>query len=168
MTDASRHEQNVARLRENEITLQQILDNTTTVRVFAKDLAGRYLFVNRAFEQHVGRPAAEIVGLTPGDIAPAEIAAGLRANDRRVIETGVPLEIEETNVIRGERRTLLANKFPLLGPDGRPYAVCGISIDIRITRVRRKIEEDPDNPRAIRTVRGAGYMFVPGPAPDRT
>jgi two-component system phosphate regulon response regulator OmpR len=35
------------------------------------------------------------------------------------------------------------------------------SIDIRITRVRRKIEEDPDNPRAIRTVRGAGYMYVP-------
>jgi two-component system, OmpR family, response regulator len=36
------------------------------------------------------------------------------------------------------------------------------SIDIRITRLRRKIEADPDNPRAIRTVRGAGYMYVPG------
>jgi two-component system phosphate regulon response regulator OmpR len=36
------------------------------------------------------------------------------------------------------------------------------SIDIRITRVRRKVEEDPENPKAIRTVRGAGYMFVPG------
>lgn len=36
------------------------------------------------------------------------------------------------------------------------------SIDIRITRLRRKIEEDPENPRAIRTVRGAGYMYVPG------
>jgi two-component system phosphate regulon response regulator OmpR len=36
------------------------------------------------------------------------------------------------------------------------------SIDIRIARVRRKVEADPDNPRAIRTVRGAGYMFVPG------
>jgi two-component system, OmpR family, response regulator len=35
------------------------------------------------------------------------------------------------------------------------------SIDIRIARVRRKIEEDPDHPRAIRTVRGAGYMYVP-------
>ena len=121
-----------------ELTLQQLLDNSTTVRVFAKDLAGRYLFVNRAFEQHVGRPAAEIVGLTPGDIAPAEIAAGLRANDRRVIETGAPLEIEETNVIRGERRTLLANKFPLLGADGKPYAVCGISIDIT---ERKRTEE---------------------------
>jgi two-component system phosphate regulon response regulator OmpR len=35
------------------------------------------------------------------------------------------------------------------------------SIDIRIARLRRKVEEDADNPRAIRTVRGAGYMFVP-------
>ena len=37
------------------------------------------------------------------------------------------------------------------------------SIDIRITRLRRKIEDDPENPRAIRTVRGAGYMYVPVP-----
>jgi two-component system, OmpR family, response regulator len=34
------------------------------------------------------------------------------------------------------------------------------SIDIRITRLRRKIEPDPENPRTIQTVRGAGYMFV--------
>ena len=38
------------------------------------------------------------------------------------------------------------------------------SIDIRIARLRRKIEEDPDHPRAIRTVRGAGYMYV---APEK-
>jgi two-component system phosphate regulon response regulator OmpR len=35
------------------------------------------------------------------------------------------------------------------------------SIDIRITRLRRKVEEDPAHPRAIKTVRGAGYMFIP-------
>lgn len=35
------------------------------------------------------------------------------------------------------------------------------SIDIRIARLRRKIEVDPDNPLAIQTIRGAGYMFVP-------
>ena len=35
------------------------------------------------------------------------------------------------------------------------------SIDIRIARVRRKIEHDPERPQAIRTVRGTGYMFVP-------
>ncbi len=36
------------------------------------------------------------------------------------------------------------------------------SIDIRIARVRRKVEVDPDNPQVIRTVRGVGYMYVPG------
>ena len=35
------------------------------------------------------------------------------------------------------------------------------SIDIRIARLRRKIEDDPDRPRAIKTVRGAGYMYIP-------
>ena len=39
------------------------------------------------------------------------------------------------------------------------------SIDIRIARVRRKIECDPERPSAIRTVRGAGYMFVPAGDP---
>lgn len=35
------------------------------------------------------------------------------------------------------------------------------SIDIRIARLRRKIEPDPDKPQVIKTVRGVGYMFVP-------
>jgi two-component system phosphate regulon response regulator OmpR len=35
------------------------------------------------------------------------------------------------------------------------------SIDIRIARLRRKIEEDPDNPRTIKTIRGSGYIFIP-------
>lgn len=35
------------------------------------------------------------------------------------------------------------------------------AIDIRILRIRRKIEVDPKRPASIRTVRSAGYMFVP-------
>ncbi len=38
------------------------------------------------------------------------------------------------------------------------------SIDIRIARVRRKVEPDPERPQTIRTVRGEGYLFVPAPA----
>lgn len=33
------------------------------------------------------------------------------------------------------------------------------SIDIRIARLRRKIETDPSRPEIIKTVRGAGYIF---------
>jgi two-component system phosphate regulon response regulator OmpR len=35
------------------------------------------------------------------------------------------------------------------------------SIDIRIARLRRKIERDPGKPQAIKTVRGVGYTYVP-------
>jgi DNA-binding response OmpR family regulator len=35
------------------------------------------------------------------------------------------------------------------------------AIDLRINRIRRKIEHDPEHPVAIRTVWGVGYMFVP-------
>jgi len=35
------------------------------------------------------------------------------------------------------------------------------SIDIRIARLRRKIETDPSKPQVVKTVRGAGYIFVP-------
>jgi two-component system phosphate regulon response regulator OmpR len=35
------------------------------------------------------------------------------------------------------------------------------SIDIRVARIRRKVEADPAKPQVIKTVRGAGYMFAP-------
>jgi DNA-binding response OmpR family regulator len=35
------------------------------------------------------------------------------------------------------------------------------SVDLRIMRLRKKIEPDPEHPRFIRTIRNAGYIFVP-------
>ena len=45
-------------------------------------------------------------------------------------------------------------------------AVCSTSdrsVDIRIARLRKKIEPDPEQPQYLKTVRGAGYLFVPAP-----
>ena len=42
------------------------------------------------------------------------------------------------------------------------------AIDVRITRIRRKIEPDPAHPSVIRTVRGAGYLFSPGGSGEPT
>ena len=36
------------------------------------------------------------------------------------------------------------------------------SIDIRIMRLRRKLEEDPAKPQILKTVRGQGYVFTAG------
>ena len=35
------------------------------------------------------------------------------------------------------------------------------SVDLRIMRLRKKIEPDPEHPRYIRTIRNEGYIFVP-------
>lgn len=41
----------------------------------------------------------------------------------------------------------------------REYEGSDRSIDLRITRLRRKVEINPENPQALRTVRGVGYML---------
>ncbi|MCW8828478.1 MAG: response regulator [Gammaproteobacteria bacterium] len=50
------------------------------------------------------------------------------------------------------------------GYDRSPY---DRSIDVRVTRLRRKIEENPAMPRYIRTIWGEGYLFSPsGESPE--
>ncbi len=44
----------------------------------------------------------------------------------------------------------------------RGWDVFDRSIDLRIMRLRRKIERNPDKPEVIKTVRNVGYVYVPG------
>jgi two-component system phosphate regulon response regulator OmpR len=37
----------------------------------------------------------------------------------------------------------------------------GRAVDVQVTRLRRKIEDDPKNPRYLQTVRGVGYRLAP-------
>jgi two-component system, OmpR family, phosphate regulon response regulator OmpR len=46
-----------------------------------------------------------------------------------------------------------------LSPEATDTA--GRAVDIQVTRLRRKIEADPKNPRYLQTVRGVGYMLAP-------
>ena len=39
------------------------------------------------------------------------------------------------------------------------------SIDVVVSRLRHKVEDDPRNPRMLKTIRGAGYMLAPGDGP---
>ncbi len=42
------------------------------------------------------------------------------------------------------------------------------TVDVEIARLRRKVEDDPANPKLIRTVRGRGYMLNTTPAPGES
>jgi two-component system OmpR family response regulator len=44
---------------------------------------------------------------------------------------------------------------------GRAAGAYDRSIDVQLSRLRRKIEDDPNDPTLIKTVRGGGYLFTP-------
>ena len=116
-------------LRASEERLQDIVDNTTAV-IFVKDLELRYLLVNSEFERRHRIQRDHIRGKTDFDVHPPEIAEAVRANDRRVIEAGEPIQFEEAvPSVEGER-WYVAVKFLLRDRTGKPYAVCGIATDI--------------------------------------
>lgn len=50
------------------------------------------------------------------------------------------------------------------GPIPEVVDGAGRAVDIHVTRLRRKIEADPKNPRYLQTVRGVGYMLAPDEA----
>jgi two-component system OmpR family response regulator/two-component system phosphate regulon response regulator OmpR len=66
------------------------------------------------------------------------------------------LEIFVTHVNRALSRDWLMDQ--LRGFERDPF---DRSVDVRVNRLRKKIEEDPANPAYIRTQRGQGYLFVP-------
>jgi len=127
----------VGRFRESEQRLQDILDSASVV-VYVKDLEGRYLLVNRRYEEfyHVSR--AEVIGNTDREIFPQEAADELRANDELVLTSGRSVELEETASQDDGLHTYISVKFPLRNARGTTYAVCGISTDITM---RKRAEE---------------------------
>lgn len=52
-----------------------------------------------------------------------------------------------------------ADLFAMLNP-GEPYDYRDRSIDLRISRLRKKLHDDPQHPKLIRSIRGTGYMLV--------
>ncbi|HYZ84742.1 MAG TPA: PAS domain S-box protein [Bryobacteraceae bacterium] len=119
----------------SEQRLQAILDNSPTV-IFLKDPGGRYLLINRRFEElfHVGKN--EILGRTDHDIFPPEMADRLRENDLRVIAAGEPLSVEECVPQDDGPHTYISAKFALQ-ENGNIAGVCGVATDITD---RRRLE----------------------------
>ena len=58
-------------------------------------------------------------------------------------------------------RRVLSREQLLDLADARDPDAFDRSIDVRINRIRKKVEPDPANPRFIRTARGIGYIFQP-------
>jgi PAS domain S-box-containing protein len=118
----------LARFR-SEQRLQAILDNSPAI-VFLKDVEGRYLLVNRRWEELFNETKADVIGKTDFDLFPKESAEQFVRNDNAVLAARAPVSIEEQALLDDGPHSYISVKFPLEESDGRLVGVCGISTDI--------------------------------------
>ena len=98
-----------------------------------------------------------LLGLCAFDVTRGELFKG---------EDGVRLTEAEANLLRRLSQTpnVGVDRLELAqgaGPIPQVFDGAGRAVDIHVTRLRRKIEADPKNPRYLQTVRGVGYMLCP-------
>jgi len=128
VTEAKRAE---ASLQEANQFLDAIVENIPNM-VFVKD-AERLAFVrfNRAGEELLGVPRADLFGKNDYDFFPNEEAAFFQKKDRETLNAGQLVEIPEEPIqtARG-MRILRTKKVPILDRAGTPRYLLGISEDI--------------------------------------
>jgi PAS domain S-box-containing protein len=150
----ARQNEEIDRSREQ---LRAILDATTAV-IYLKDAEGRYLFVNRQFQEVFGLGRDEVIGKVDEDVLPPPVAGTLQADDGRVLAARAPQQLEETVPGEGGPHTYLSLKFPLLDPGGAPYAICCVATDITerkraeeaLQRAREAAEREQQLQEAVR------------------
>ncbi len=91
----------------------------------------------------------------------------LNAVTREVVQSGQPLiltalEFDLLHCLARFKGRILDRDKLLEEIAGREYDIFDRSIDVHISSLRRKLGDDPKNPRYIKTIRSAGYMLVPG------
>lgn len=124
-------------LKDTQQRLETIVDGTPSV-VFLRDIDGRYVLVNRAFEQLAGIDRAHIIGKADEELFTREQAVTSRKHDLAVIKAATPLRFEEqASTVEGLRH-LIVQSFPLFNESGAVRAVGGVVFDITD---RKRIED---------------------------
>jgi len=124
-----------ARRRRKE--LKAIMDNAPAL-IYQKDLAGRYLFVNRQWNTAFGFAEDAAVGKTDRELFSRQSADDIEAADREVVATGQVRTAEEQLPEADGMHTAISVTFPLFDEAARAYAICGFCTDIT---ERKRAEE---------------------------
>jgi PAS domain S-box-containing protein len=124
-------------LRASEARYRTLVESIPEM-IFMKDLNSRYVSINQKFALDLGLDPESVVGRFDSDLFSARLAAKYRADDRRVVESGMAEETEE-KYVRGERETWVdIIKAPVREKSGEIIGVLGIFRDIT---ARRRAEE---------------------------
>ena len=81
--------------RDRTMAMLRAMSEGTSDLIFAKDLEGRFLFVNPAMEAFCGMPAGEILGRTDYEVMPESVAEICRRGDLEAVKRFTPTVIDE-------------------------------------------------------------------------
>ncbi|HEY4129275.1 MAG TPA: PAS domain S-box protein, partial [Gemmatimonadaceae bacterium] len=111
-----------------------LLDVITDV-VWFKDIEGRYIAVNAAFANSIGRNRAELVGLCAENVFPPALAARMRQRDAVSIERGEAITIEEQIAMAdGQQRWFETVSAPMRDARGTIIGTSGVARDVTARR----------------------------------
>ncbi|MEA2006528.1 MAG: PAS domain S-box protein [Acidobacteriota bacterium] len=117
-------------LNRSERQLRMLIDTIPDI-IYFKDLQGRNIVVNKAYENLVGLKMEEIIGKTDKEILPPELAEYCRKSDEQVIKKRKLICREEESVNhKGEKIFFETYKYPLFDEKGILKGLVGISRDV--------------------------------------
>jgi PAS domain S-box-containing protein len=131
---------NAEQERERAHALLQTIVETTPGLIYAKDRQGRMVMANASALRLIGKSWAEVQGRTDAEfLDDPDQGAQVTANDQRIMEHGLALEVEEAVGVAQDRARIWSSiKTPLRDTAGGVTGLIGVSVEI----TERKRDED--------------------------
>ena len=114
-------------------SLLRTLIDSLPDQVYVKDTEGRYLLNNREHTKALGAASPEeIAGKTDSDFYPSRLVERYRADEREVVDSGLPLVDKEEPCVdeEGNERWYTSTKVPLRDGNGEIVGLAGVKRDI--------------------------------------
>jgi PAS domain S-box-containing protein len=135
-------------LERSRTMLAGVIEGTPDA-VFVKDRAGRYVLINEAGAQALGRTVEEVVGRDDTELMTPEAAADIMARDREVMESGETVVAEERVVTEEGSQVFLATKAAYRDGTGAVIGLIGIAHDVT---ERRRLEAELQHAQKMEAV----------------
>lgn len=137
MQDITERKRAEVELKANHDLLHSIMEGTTD-SVFVKDLQGRYLMINQAGAEVLGKSVEEVIGKDDTELFAAEGVREVMEEDREILAAGATRTTEDTKTADGQTHTFLSTKGPYRDGEGNVAGLFGVARDI----TDRKIAEE--------------------------